>query len=46
MSVRCDVHPWMQAWVSVVDHPHFTLTGADGAFTLRDVPPGAHTIGV
>ena len=46
VSVRCDLHPWMQAWVGVVDHPYFAVTGADGAFTLRDVPPGAYTIGV
>lgn len=44
VSVRCDLHPWMQAWIGVVDHPYFTVTGDDGAFTLKDVPPGDYTV--
>lgn len=46
VSVRCDVHPWMQAWIGVVDHPYFAVTGADGRFRLPDVPPGTYTLGV
>lgn len=46
VSVRCDLHPWMQSWLGVVDHPYFAVTGADGAYTLRDVPPGDYTVGV
>jgi plastocyanin len=46
VSVRCDVHPWMQGWIGVVDHPYFSVTGADGRFTLRDVPPGEYTVAV
>lgn len=44
VSVRCDLHPWMQAWIGVVDHPYFAVTGDDGAFTLKDVPPGDYTV--
>ena len=44
VSVRCDLHPWMQAWVGVVDHPYFAVSGPDGTFTLRDVPPGDYTL--
>jgi len=44
VSLRCDLHPWMQAWIGVVDHPYFAVTGADGAFRLADVPPGTYTI--
>ncbi|MEQ1730136.1 MAG: carboxypeptidase regulatory-like domain-containing protein [Vicinamibacterales bacterium] len=40
----CDVHPWMKAWVGVSDHPFFTVTGADGSFTLTGLPPGTYTI--
>ena len=46
VSVRCDLHPWMQAWLGVVDHPYFAVTGADGTFTLPDVPPGDFTVAV
>ncbi len=44
VSVRCDVHPWMQGWIGVLDHPYFAVTGADGQFVLRDVPPGDYTV--
>ncbi len=42
--VTCSVHPWMKAWVAVSSHPYFAVTGADGAFTLNNVPPGTYTI--
>ncbi|NUP96171.1 MAG: hypothetical protein HUU28_08415 [Planctomycetaceae bacterium] len=40
IPVRCDIHPWMQAFVHVVETPHFALTGADGTFELRGLVPG------
>ena len=42
--VTCSVHPWMRAWIGVSPHPFFAVTGDDGAFTLKGVPPGAYTI--
>lgn len=44
VSLHCDVHPWMAAWVVVSDHAFFAVTGADGAFTLPGVPPGTYTV--
>ncbi|MFO1511476.1 MAG: carboxypeptidase regulatory-like domain-containing protein [Verrucomicrobiota bacterium] len=41
---KCDVHPWMFAWVTVVDHPYFAVTGKDGSFTIKDVPPGKYKV--
>jgi hypothetical protein len=41
---KCDVHAWMNAWVGVVNHPYFTVTGADGAFTLPNLPAGSYTV--
>jgi hypothetical protein len=46
VSVRCDLHPWMQGWLGVVDHPYFAVTGRDGTFTLESVPPGEYTVAV
>jgi plastocyanin len=43
-AVRCDVHPWMNAWVGVFDHPWFAVTGDDGSFTIEHVPPGKYTL--
>jgi plastocyanin len=44
VSVRCDLHPWMQGWIGALDHPYFAVTGPDGRFALRDVPPGTYTV--
>ena len=44
MKVKCDIHPWMNAYVGVVDHPYFSVTGDDGAFKLENLPPGTYTI--
>ncbi len=44
IRVKCNIHSWMHAWIGAVDHPYFAVTGADGSFQLRDVPPGAYTI--
>ncbi|OFW15249.1 MAG: hypothetical protein A3F70_12850 [Acidobacteria bacterium RIFCSPLOWO2_12_FULL_67_14] len=41
---KCDVHPWMRAYVGVLDHPFFAVTGPDGSFTLSGLPPGTYTI--
>ncbi|MCC6764504.1 MAG: hypothetical protein IT293_07545 [Deltaproteobacteria bacterium] len=43
-TVRCDVHPWMRLELSVVPHPYFVVTGADGTFRLPNVPAGAYTL--
>jgi plastocyanin len=42
--MTCSVHPWMRSWVAVSPHPFFAVTGDDGTFSLRGVPPGSYTI--
>jgi plastocyanin len=42
--VKCNLHPWMRAYVAVLSHPYFQVTGKDGSFELRNVPPGTYTL--
>lgn len=42
--VTCSVHPWMRSYIGVSAHPFFAVTGEDGSFTLKGVPPGTYTI--
>lgn len=44
LHVRCDVHPWMTGYIGVVPHPYFAVSGAQGAFTIANVPPGHYTV--
>lgn len=47
IKVGCDAgHTWMSAWIHVFDHPYFAVTGADGRFTLGDVPAGDYTVSI
>jgi hypothetical protein len=47
IAITCDVrHTWMSAFVIVTDHPYHTVTDADGAYEIRDVPPGRYTVTV
>ena len=43
-GVKCDVHPWMQAFVAVMDHPFFAVTDEDGQFTIENLPAGTYEI--
>ncbi|MCI0696815.1 carboxypeptidase regulatory-like domain-containing protein [candidate division KSB1 bacterium] len=44
IPVKCDVHGWMSAWIIVAEHPYYTVTDADGKFTIADVPAGTYTV--
>jgi hypothetical protein len=44
VPVKCDVHPWMQSYVGVLDHPFFSVSAENGSFTLKDVPAGTYTV--
>ena len=46
IPVKCDVHSWMRAYIGVVEHPYFAVTGEDGSFEMKNVPPGDYTVAV
>ena len=44
MAVKCNIHPWMRAYIGVVEHPFFAVTGDDGSFSIKGMPPGKYTV--
>lgn len=44
IPIECNVHGWMSAYVGVLDHPYFAVSGDDGAFSIGNLPPGTYTI--
>lgn len=44
IPVKCNVHPWMKSYVGVLKHPFYSVTGKDGAFELKGLPPGEYTV--
>ncbi|MGE0191814.1 MAG: carboxypeptidase regulatory-like domain-containing protein [Planctomycetota bacterium] len=44
--VKCDIHPWMNAYIHAVTNPYFAVTDAKGKFVLEGVPPGEYTVKV
>jgi plastocyanin len=46
VPVKCNIHPWMRAYIGVVSHPFFAVTGDDGSYSIKGLPPGTYTIEV
>ena len=44
VPVKCNVHPWMKAYVGVLRHPFFSVTGNEGTFTISGLPPGDYVV--
>jgi plastocyanin len=44
IPVKCNIHPWMRAYIGVVRHPFFAVTGEDGSFSIAGLPPGKYTL--
>ena len=42
--IKCDVHPWMSAYIAVFTHPFFSATGPDGKFNITGLDPGTYEI--
>ena len=44
IAVKCNIHPWMQAYIHVIEHPYFAVTDAEGKFEIGNLPPGTYTL--
>ena len=44
IQFRCDLHPWMTAWVGVFSTPFFAVTDGEGRFAINGLPPGRYML--
>ena len=44
IKIKCDVHSWMKAYVSVFDHPYFAVTDDSGRYQIENVPIGNYEV--
>ncbi|MCB9799872.1 MAG: carboxypeptidase regulatory-like domain-containing protein [Candidatus Omnitrophica bacterium] len=44
VKVKCDVHPWMNAYIGVLTHPFYGISGDDGSFMIKGLPAGTYTL--
>lgn len=44
IPIKCDVHPWMSSYIGVQTHPYFSVSGEDGSFSLKNLPPGTYEV--
>jgi plastocyanin len=44
LPVKCNQHPWMKMYINVVKSPFYAVTGADGKYEIKGLPPGDYTV--
>ena len=44
IPVQCDIHPWMGAWIHVLEHPWFSVTDEHGSALIENLPPGEYEL--
>lgn len=44
LQAKCSVHPWMVAYVAILDHSFFSVTNDAGEFTIPKLPTGTYTL--
>ncbi len=44
LPVKCNQHPWMKMYISVVKSPFYAVTGPDGKYSIKGLPPGDYTL--
>ena len=46
VKIRCEVHPWMAAYIVVTDHPYHAISDIYGEYELTDIPAGVYQLKV
>lgn len=46
IPIRCNQHPWMRAYVGVLNHPYFAISDRLGQFEIRGLPAGTYKLAV
>ena len=44
LPVKCNQHPWMKMYINVAKSPYFAVTGNDGHYEIKDLPPGTYNL--
>ena len=44
IPIRCNNHPWMEGFANVVSNPFYAVSGEDGHFIIKGVPPGTYAL--
>ena len=44
IPVKCNQHPWMKMYINVVKSPFYAVTGPDGKYEIKGLPPGDYTL--
>lgn len=44
IPVKCNMHSWMLAHIAVLSHPFFAVSGANGSFSIKGLPPGEYEL--
>ena len=44
LPVKCNQHPWMKMYISVVKNPFYAVTDKSGKYEIKGLPPGDYTI--
>jgi plastocyanin len=44
LPVKCNQHPWMKMYINVVKNPFYAVTGPDGKYEIKGLPPGDYTL--
>jgi len=44
VKVRCELHPWMSAYIVVTEHPYYAVSDIYGEYEINDVPPGVYQL--
>ena len=46
LKTTCDIHSWMNCYITILDHPYCAIIDKDGKFRLEKLPAGSHTFRV